>query len=384
MAYEIFIKRELRRKEKKLRLDQHVQDFLRMSFASGRGKGWNHDFYSSLQRVDRHWHYVARVTLDKVTGHKRIADEQWVRIINKFKDAISTKRWEKVPFEITKHTEVSPHITAKVQAEKPQDDSLDLIVVKGKPTSIRDYGCIALNRGNYFDHIYDREPHILRIYASVETAVETQLQSRHHCLLYGPPGCGKSEILLSFGRMFGKEQEAYLKFDATSMTQAGVLNILMGQSVIPPIMIVEEIEKTSDKDLRWLLGLLDKRGEIRQTNFRVGNRLKGMKVLCLATVNDMPLFKKAMSGALASRFSHKIYCPRPDRVLMRRILEREVKSVKNGNPAWIDATLDFCMDELKWNDPREIIPICMDGKDRLLDGSYQTAVRATMEPPEDF
>jgi len=376
--YQIFLKREIYRKMARSLLEKFVCDFMRRAFQSGRGRGWKHAVVSSLTCLDKHWLFVARVTCEKTSGHTRIADKQWALIVPAFKSIISANRWKKVPWEITSVTNAAGIPTTSLADDTPVDDTPADI---SKSLSLKDYGTVNLEIGTHFDHIFDRDPHILRVYSAIETAVQTKLYSRNHCVLYGPPGGGKTEVLLAFGQMMGKENQAFMKFDATSMTQAGVLRILTGSGILPPVLIVEEIEKTSDKDLRWLLGLLDKRGEVRQTNFNVGNRMKNAKMLCLATVNDMVLFRSVMSGALASRFANQIYCDRPSEQVMRMILAREVKLI-NGKEEWIDPAIQFCIGKMKWDDPRQVIPVCLCGKDRLLNGSYQEAILATLSPEE--
>jgi hypothetical protein len=64
---------------------------------------------------------------------------------------------------------------------------------------------------------------------------------------------------------------------------------------------------------------------------------------------------------------------------MQKILEREILK-SNGKTEWIEPTLKFCMDEEEINDPRKIIPICLCGRDDLLDGTYQKAIRETKKP----
>ena len=102
-------------------------------------------------------------------------------------------------------------------------------------------------------------------------------------------------------------------------------------------------------------------------------------MLVLATVNDIALFEKVMSGALASRFPNKIYCPRPDRTVMGKILQREVQKV-HGREEWIEPTLKFGLDEMHWDDPRKLIPICLQGKNDLLTGKYQLAIKSVQAP----
>src|SRR5690606_31257476 len=106
-------------------------------------------------------------------------------------------------------------------------------------------------------------------------------------------------------KLLGEEDVSYAKFDATSMTKAGVLENLIENPFVPPVLIIEEIEKCEESALRWLLGVMDSRGEIRRTNYRVGNQAKNVKMIVLASANDLGLLKTMMAGALYSRFTNK-------------------------------------------------------------------------------
>jgi len=248
-------------------------------------------------------------------------------------------------------------------------------IVNGNNTNIVSKLSIDKN-GNYFDHLYDREHQIKIVLSAVETAIDSNFEHRYHCVLWGEPACGKTDILNSLGRMLGEEGSAYLKLDGTSTTKAGAEKVLLDtETRIPNVLIIEEIEKANEENFKFLLGLLDERSEIRKTTYRDSFQRK-LKILCLATVNDMDLFKKRMSGALFSRFPNKIYCPRPSKEVLKKILLREVKKA-NGKEEWVDPAIEFCTTKLKINDPREIIPICLCGKDSLLDGSYQESIIKT-------
>ena len=237
---------------------------------------------------------------------------------------------------------------------------------------------ICVEKDNkYFEHLFDRDHQIDIVLSSIVAGKESKWRNRFNCILHGEPGCGKSDILSSVGQMLGEEGEAYIKLDATSMTQAGAQKLLTENEFTPPVLIIEEIEKADDKCLKWLLGLLDHRAEIRKNTART-NTVKSVKMLCLATANNMALFDKVMDGALSSRFSNRIYCPRPSRDILKKILEREVEQV-NGNKNWIEPALKYCVDEKKWNDPRKIIPVCLCGKDRLIDGTYQASLEAVSQ-----
>ena len=233
-----------------------------------------------------------------------------------------------------------------------------------------------------FQRIYGREPQIRRIMDALTLGVSTNWNKRKHTLLSGPPGCGKTELCLTLSRALGKEGEAWWWYDATSTTRAGALEQLMAASAIPPILFVEEIEKTQESALRWLLGLMDERGEIRRTNYRVGNEHKRIRSCVIATANNTQILQSMDGGALYSRFSNRISCPPPDREVVEKILRREAESLAIFNPQWIDSALEYGFDKLKIRDPRELINILLCGRDRLLTGEYQRDYSGTM-PLED-
>lgn len=218
----------------------------------------------------------------------------------------------------------------------------------------------------YFAHIFDRDAQARLIYSSIMAAKASQFKVRNHCLLYGKPACGKTETLLAFEKILGAEN--VLKLDATSTSKAGAENLLLEHDSIPPVIILEEAEKCNPTNLPWLLGIMDDRGEIIKTNARVGNVRKEAKCLILATVNNLHEFEGVMSGALASRFQHKIYFPRPSEAVLLKILQREVKAV-NGNEAWIPPILDYLQNVENNNDPRRAKAL-LDGRDKWLTGEY--------------
>lgn len=228
----------------------------------------------------------------------------------------------------------------------------------------------------HFRHIFDRKEQIGIVNQAITAAIQSHFANRNHCVLYGPPACGKSDILLGFKAMYGADN--VLQFDATSTTAAGARKELRELEKIPPILICEEIEKTDEGSLRWLLGVLDTRGEIRGLNYRDSSYSRDVKLLCLATVNDMDKFNNAMSGALASRFANKIKCPRPSRAVLEKILEREIAKIK-GKPEWIVPAINYCVEIEGTDDPRRVIAVALCGQDKLLNGEYQGWLEATSE-----
>jgi hypothetical protein len=250
----------------------------------------------------------------------------------------------------------------------PSDDVV-LAVVKSTIAFPADFD-------KFFAHIFDRDAQIGIVYQSIAVAMQSGFANRNHCVLYGPPGCGKSEILKSFKTAFGND--FVMEFDATSTTAAGARKELREVETVPPILICEEIEKTDEGSLRWLLGVLDTRGEIRGCNYRDSSYARDAKLLCLATVNDLAKFNTAMSGALASRFSNKIKCPRPSRAVLERILDREIRKI-NGNAAWAKPAIDYCLNYEGTDDPRRAIAVALCGQDKLLSGEYQKWLQETSE-----
>lgn len=323
--------------------------------------------------------YVFRkkVTFNRISGHKSTAEKHWDIVLTRLIKAGLRQSSGKYPWLVEGENAEEIRQELEIQDKIPSRPSTI--------SDIKDIGNVSIDPKDYFDHIYGRSDQIKIIQSAILAGKESDWQNRFHCVLFGPPGCGKTDLLASTGQMLGKENSAYLKLDATSTTEAGAQRILLEAAHIPPVLIVEEVEKTDEKSLRWLLGILDHRAEIRKTNFHIGTKARNVKMLCLATVNDLNLFKKVMSGALASRFAHEIYCPRPDRIILEKILEREVSKV-NGKKEWIEPTLQYCYDEKGVNDPRKIVPICLCGRDSLLDGSYQKSLTATEMPsnPKDL
>ncbi len=233
----------------------------------------------------------------------------------------------------------------------------------------------------HFDHIYGRDAQIRRVLDALALAKRTELRKRKHCLLDGPPASGKSEIMLAVAKMLGQEEAAYRWYDATSMTRAGAIKHFMESETCPPVLFIEEIEKCAEEALRWLLSIMDQRGEVRRTNCRVGNERKAVRVLVIASANDVPALKKFLSGALYSRFANKVYCPAPDRPTMKKILQRENEEIK-GRAAWVEPALAFGFDKWAISDSRDMINILSCGGDRLLNQEYQRDYEETMHPDE--
>jgi hypothetical protein len=230
---------------------------------------------------------------------------------------------------------------------------------------------------SHFEHLYGLDSHIARVKAALAAGISSSWRNRFNTVLSGPPGCGKSDIALSMKEALG--DGAVLSFDATATTAAGLIKTLNDLEIMPRVIIFEEIEKASPDALVPLLGIADQRGEINKTTAR-GEVQKSVKALCIATVNDMDLFNRLQAGALASRFSNKVYFKRPGREVSMRILRREIQKV-DGDQEWAEPALDYCENH-GIEDVREMISICLCGADGLLDGSFQKMMDETGTPQD--
>ena len=174
-------------------------------------------------------------------------------------------------------------------------------------------------------------------------------------------------------------EDAVLEFDATSTTMAGAQKELTNRLIQPRLLVVEEIEKQLPNALNYLLSVLDIRQGVNKVTNR-GRVVSETQMLAIATVNDYDLFLSMMSGALASRFSNRVHFRRPTRETLSKILAREIATV-GGDRRWISPTLDYAFSQVPpISDPREILAICLCGRDGLIDGSYQEMLKATQEP----
>jgi len=386
MQFTVVLNRSVDRRPNEETVKDGIQKLATAATRGSKGACWTYSIARSAEPVLNEfglWVYTRKLTFTKQGNNKSATQRQWDAICRSLIQSAQSGPFKTRPWIITgeNSAELYRQLTDEGRVAPIASDGEPVPDKSGVKTikSIKNFGEINTDPGDHFDHIYGREHQIRIVQSALEAAKSSNFSNRFHCVLQGPPGCAKSDILKSVGKMLGKENEAFMMLDATSTTEAGAQKILLNSDYIPPVLIIEEIEKTDEKSLRWMLGILDHRAEIRKTNFNIGHNARNVKMLCLATVNNIQLFRKVMSGALYSRFAHSIYCPRPDRELMKRILEREVFKIK-GNVEWIEPTLKFCMDEQGINDPRKIIPVCLCGMDNLLDGSYQKSLIAVQKP----
>lgn len=236
---------------------------------------------------------------------------------------------------------------------------------------------------DYFSGIYERTAQIRLLHDSIQTFNTTKKDKRGHTLLYGPPATAKTSIFLAFKDWLetcSTRRNSFLMIDATTCTKAGLERELLDRAQaneLPDIIVCEEIEKHQTENLLCLLSVMDGRGVISRMNARTGNVQEICKVLVFATCNDYDKLAEFHKGALISRFVHQYECPKPSAELIERILKREVATM-GGNQSWVPAALSIAHD-VEVGDIRAIIGL-LDGRDRLLDGSYRADLMSVYKP----
>ena len=240
----------------------------------------------------------------------------------------------------------------------------------------------------HFGNLYDREAHIRLIHDSARTHVNSGGEYRTHVLLYGPAASAKTTLLHGFKEMFegGKDHERVMVVDATTTSKAGFEIKLMQMAqdgLLPEFVYIEEIEKQMKRVpavFNCLLSIMDSRGTISRTNARVGSITRATPVTVWATSNDEDFIKHYDSGAIWSRFQRRIRCEAPSRDRVRQIMTDKVLLYPEGKLEWVEPALILGWDILNSKDPREIIALALDGKDRLLTGEFQKDILAVTEP----
>jgi len=231
-----------------------------------------------------------------------------------------------------------------------------------------------------FKGIFGREAHIRNCLRSIWSFLEAGGERNNHILLYGAPGCAKSHMLLAFEKLFGNG--AVLRLNSDSTSKAGIEKLFfkdLQNLPVPPLVFIEEIEKTNEEALHVWLSAMDDRHEIRKVNFHV-NQVRKVYVLVIATANNKQKLDMMMGGRvddpgpLSSRFKHEFECTRPSVDEMRRILIRDINE-KGGKLEWVDPVMKLA-EQLRTDDPRKILAF-LDGGDDLLNGFYQQDMMTT-------
>ncbi len=379
MGYSLTIHRLLSKRIDDNKIKEQVQYLVGRSLTGQTGRTWD----CKIRRTEPYsheneWLYEYKLNYKKVRGQQSIADSQFVEIRDKLSKAGMAARFTDSPWSI--HGEDSTNVGGSADDVVKLAPGVREVADLGQILTWKDINIPQelltndeiLQSHEAFKNIYGRNPQIRIALSAIKAAAETEGLRRGHCVLWGHAGCGKTSILLAIEKMLG--EGSTLRLDATSTTKAGLEKMFFYDlKQVPPIVVMEEIEKCPVDPLTLWLGALDDRGEIRKVNFR-GTWIKEIRIIFLCTVNNKTLFDRMMGsdgrekGALSSRCVNQIYFPRPDEVIMRRILERDILA-NGGNLEWINPVMDLAH-KLEEDDPRKVLSF-LAGGDRLLDGSYQ-------------
>lgn len=233
---------------------------------------------------------------------------------------------------------------------------------------------INLDPTGYFDCLYDREAQINILISGFKTAVESNFKIRTHAIMHGSSASGKTTLMDCFSNMVG--EDICYRIDATTSTQAGILSDLMERASAIRVLLIDELEKANPDNFRFLLGLMDERGELRICNAKAGSLQCKMPAFVIATTNDLPKVESLMSGALYSRFSDRIYCPRVDENTIYKAVKKYVDMI-GGDERWIRPAINHVRTMEKTEDIRRMIAVAVNGRERLLSGEYQEILRST-------
>jgi hypothetical protein len=248
---------------------------------------------------------------------------------------------------------------------------------------------------SHFTELYGMDDYIVTLYETLKTAVDSEWRIRCNFALIGPPACGKSQLMKCLANAL--LPGATLMMDGTSTTAAGALELLKAMAEMPRVLLSEELEKQDDKQTRWMLGMLDIRGEVKKLTTRTQID-RETHLIGICTVNDEHAFEKMNAGALASRYTIPLYFTRPHRNVMHKIVAREIGKLGDftgrakceicerptgGVHRWINPALDFAED-MNTSDPRRVIGFATLGRDGLLDKSYQDRMRKITRPDKRY
>jgi hypothetical protein len=220
------------------------------------------------------------------------------------------------------------------------------------------------------------EAHTSRMMRPLRVAIGTDWEERHNTLLVGVPACGKSELMRRLKRMVGND--AVLEVDATSTTAKGLQDILAEKSIMPRVLLVEEIEKGSKELHEVLLSIMDTRGEIRKVTAR-GKIMQECRMVTICTANDMEKFRNSASGAIASRTDNVIYFQAASRATMYTIVLNRMKNLGLAEvkaAQIVNKVLDYAEGTDMW-DTRSLISLAQCGGEDWLNGEYEKELAAT-------
>lgn len=230
----------------------------------------------------------------------------------------------------------------------------------------------------YFDaDIYGLDRQIRLAWDAMTSFTRSEYRKRSHVCFHGQPGCGKTTVGERFIEMVEElsPDGAVRRFTASQTSKAGLENILIEANPKPSFIVIEEIDKADEMNMSCLLDVCNTEGSIKKANANINVNIP-LNALVFCTVNNVPKFKRALSGALASRFAHKIFFPRPSWDVMELIGKRDIREF-GGQMQWVHRAIRM-MKEESTNDPRRLCAL-LDGGARLMDGSFAKDIKEMRE-----
>lgn len=362
----------------------------------GRGVGGNRSRWSCVrhtlpapQAIDDLWVYRADLTFRRQKVRRNMTptalQREMVAVLDFVQKSGRSTKFGDIPWVVREHKSdwMAPvEVIVAAHGETSEGDIGDVINFN-KALSVEDLHIPEvlvtgtdkeIEEHPAFKGLYGVSAYIRVMASSIRRMIDTNGMKRNHACLWGLPACGKSHIFMGFQQVLGPG--AFLAINANSATKAGIERIFLDRLKVtgtPPIFFIEEMEKTLEAILSVWLSILDDRAEVRKITHQRADRVEA-RVLCFATVNDKVLFDRlhggrpGYPGALSSRFTKKLYVPRPTSEIMRQILNRDIQ-LYGGKRTWVEPCLQIAT-ELGTNDPRIVLSL-LDGADRLLDGSYR-------------
>lgn len=245
------------------------------------------------------------------------------------------------------------------------------------PYSFADsFGPLNLNPGDLFDDLYGKQEALGVIMAALAVYNQTNGRNRYHSLFIGGPSAGKTEIANRLEEMLGTDN--VLRINSESASKAGMENAILEYPMqLPPVLIIEEIEKIGDPNtLLWMLPALDERRKIIKVTAKDGILTKPVPFICIGTCNNFGKLERMHSGAIASRFTNRLYIPDMDDDMRYKILLGKINKLSHYSEAWIEPAIKFCRESGDMS-MRRLESVLMCGQDKLLTGEYQNTLRAT-------
>jgi hypothetical protein len=403
MAFALSIRLE-RKNSKRIRPDvvkDQVTYLLSRATAGSRSK-WatTKTSVSSPVEMGSHWGFVVNVTLERRSMNRTPSttqlNQEVTSVLQWLTKACKGAKFHKYPWHVTDYKPIGWKSTniPDLPAEEKEDlshvvqgaadgEAVDDIVNFEKAKKIEEIiipeelvrgSDSDIENHHAFKGLFGIGPHVRILFSRIKSMKDTQGRRRNHTVYWGRPACGKSSILLGAQKVLGPG--AFVSINGNAATKAGIEAIFLDRlrkTGVPPILFVEEMEKTQETILTVWLSVMDERAEVRKVTFRSQQRVNA-NVLVVATVNDKVLFDRLMGGrpdapgAISSRFCQHLYVPRPNADIMRRILLRDVE-LYGGDQKWVDPCLELAK-TLNEDDPRVVLSY-LDGQERLLNGSYQ-------------